>query len=66
MFAACSSLTELNLTNFDTSSVTNMTGMFEDCTELTSILVSDKWKENSTLDKTDMFNNCGTEELTVI
>ena len=31
MFSGCSSLKELNLSNFNTNNVTNMFGMFYDC-----------------------------------
>ena len=36
----CSSLTSLNLSNFDTSKVTHMNNMFNDCSSLTSIDLS--------------------------
>ncbi len=40
MFSRCSSLTSLDLRNFDTSNVTNMSGMFYTCQNLTSLDVS--------------------------
>ena len=33
MFSVCSSLKELNLNNFNTINVTNMSHMFSDCSE---------------------------------
>ena len=40
MFYGCSSLTNLNLTNFDTSLVQNMEGMFYGCSSLTFLNLS--------------------------
>ena len=40
MFSRCSSLTSLDLSNFDTSKVTNMNNMFRSCRSLTSLDVS--------------------------
>ena len=40
MFMGCTNLTSLDLSNFDTSSVTNMMWMFKDCTALTSIYIT--------------------------
>ena len=40
MFHSCSSLTSLNLSNFDTSSITNMYYMFHNCSSLTSLDLS--------------------------
>ena len=37
MFSGCSSLTTLDLSEFDTSKVTNMGNMFRGCTNLTSL-----------------------------
>ena len=37
MFYNCSGLTSLNLSNFDTSKVTNMTNMFYECRSLTNL-----------------------------
>ena len=38
-FAECSSLMEINLSNFDTSKVLNMKGMFYDCTSMATLNV---------------------------
>ena len=40
MFSVCRSLTELNLSNFDTSRVTNMSYMFMMCYGLTELNLS--------------------------
>ena len=40
MFSGCSSLKSINLSSFDTSSVTNMLNLFYNCSSLTSIDVS--------------------------
>ena len=40
MFYYCSSLTSLDLSNFDTSNVTNMSYMFDGCRSLTSLDLS--------------------------
>ena len=40
MFAKCSSLGELNLSNFNTNNVTNMGGMFNDCFSLKNLNLS--------------------------
>ena len=37
MFNECSSLTELNLSNFNTNKVTNMSNMFNGCVKLKEI-----------------------------
>ena len=42
IFYECSSLTSLNLSNFNTKNVENMGGMFEDCSSLTSLNTKDK------------------------
>ena len=55
MFYSCSSLTSLDLRNFDTSKVTNMRYMFDSCSKLTQITVSNKWVIKSATLTTDMF-----------
>ena len=37
MFNGCSSLTNIDLSNFNTAKVTNMTFMFDGCSSLTSL-----------------------------
>ncbi len=66
MFSECSSLTGLDLRNFDTSKVTDMNHMFYNCNKLTQITVSNKWVINSEAPTYRMFDNCGTNHVTVI
>ena len=62
MFYSCSSLTSINLSNFNTNNVTNMSYMFYCCKSLTSLDISnlncEKIKETTYLDK--MFENCNS------
>ena len=56
-FNGCSNLTLIDLSNFDTSNVTSMTGMFKDCSSLISIDLSSLDTNNvTTIDS--MFRNC--------
>ena len=58
MFYDCNKLTaELDLSNFDTSKVTNMGNMFYNCTSLISIDVSN-FDTSSVTDMSCMFYNC--------
>ena len=66
MFHSCSSLTSLDLRNFDTSKVTYMSSMFSQCNKLTQITVSNKWVIGSSTEVTYMFENCGTNHVTVV
>ena len=40
MFCGCSSLKELNLSNFNTNNVNNMSGMFSGCSSLEELNLS--------------------------
>ena len=40
MFFQCSDITEIDLSNFNTSKVNNMIGMFNGCSSLTSLNLS--------------------------
>lgn len=40
MFSTCSSLTRLDLSNFDTTNVTNMNNMFYNCSNLTALIIN--------------------------
>ena len=44
MFFECSSLTNIDLSNFNTNNVTDMSGMFSECNKLTknNIIVKDE------------------------
>ena len=57
MFRYCSSLTSLDLSNFDTKNVTNMTDMFNHCSSLTSLDLSIFDTKNVT-DMSGMFAYC--------
>jgi surface protein len=57
MFQGCSSLTSLDVSNFDTSSVTSMILMFQGCSGLNSINVSSFDTSNVT-NMYGMFNSC--------
>ena len=56
-FVNCSSLTSLDLSNFDTSNVTDMGSMFYGCSSLTSLNVSSFDMSNVT-NTTGMFGGC--------
>jgi len=55
MFNGNSALSALDLSNFDTSKVTDMGEMFFDCTNLKTIIVGDKWDTNSVTESGYMF-----------
>ena len=58
MFQGCSSLTSLDISNFDTSLVQNgMDGMFQDCSSLTSLDISNFDTGNVT-NMSRMFSGC--------
>ena len=57
MFNECSSLTNINLSNFNTQSVTDMSWMFSGCNSLKSLDLSNFNTQNVT-DMYDMFDRC--------
>ena len=66
MFNSCRSLTEIDLSDFDTKNVTNMTFMFMLCTNLKTIYVKEYdstnntgWTTSAVTNSTNMFLNCG-------
>ena len=61
MFSRCSSLTELDLSNFNTETVTNMIGMFYNCSSLTKLNLSEFDTKNV---KTMSFMFFGCSSLT--
>ena len=63
MFSRCTSLTEINLSNFNTENVTTITGMFSDCTSLTTLDLSNFNTENVTSMRT-MFSSCKDRKST--
>ena len=64
MFNSCVSLEELDLSSFDTSKVTSTgmsegnRGMFQDCTNLRKIIVSDLFVIENISNSTEMFKGC--------
>ena len=59
MFAFCGSLTNLDLSSFNTSNVENMYAMFYECSGLTNLDLSSFDTSNVT-DMTHMFNRCSS------
>ena len=59
MFSRCSSLTELDLSNFNTETVTNMIGMFSGCSSLTKLDLS-KFNTEKVTNMSDMFLECSS------
>lgn len=57
MFSSCSSLTSLDLSNFDTSNVQYMESMFSSCSSLTSLDLSN-WNTTNVTNMDNMFSNC--------
>ena len=57
MFWECSSLTSLNMSNFDTSNSLNMSDMFHGCSGLTSLGVGN-FNTSKVKDMSDMFHGC--------
>lgn len=58
MFHNCSSLTSLNLTNFNTAKVFRMSDMFNNCSSLTTIYCNDDWSGGKVKYHDHMFSNC--------
>ena len=57
MFSSCSSLTSLDLSNFDTSNVQYMESMFSSCSSLTSLDLSN-FDTSKVSEMKHMFQNC--------
>ena len=62
MFSNCSSLTNLDLSNFNTQNVINMNEMFSNCSSLTNLDLSNFNTQNVT-DMNDMFCDCGSLKI---
>ena len=58
MFCNCSSLTNLDVSKFDTSNVTNMGNMFDSCSKLKTIYASNKFDTSKVSKYSYMFSNC--------
>jgi len=57
MFCECSSLTNINLSKFNTNNVTDMSGMFCECSSLTNINLSN-FNTNHVNNMENMFYRC--------
>ena len=59
MFCGCSSINEIDLSNFDTSEITNMYGIFYGCSSLTSLNLSN-FNTSIVTDMSSMFSLCSS------
>ena len=59
MFYGCESLTNLDLSNFNTNYVKNMMSMFDGCSSLINIDLSN-FNTNKVKDMSDMFKGCSS------
>ncbi|MBO5394620.1 MAG: BspA family leucine-rich repeat surface protein, partial [Clostridia bacterium] len=48
----------LDLSNFDTTSVTDLSGMFQHCSNLSTIYVGDDWETENVAITSSMFGGC--------
>ena len=62
MFKDCELFEELDLSDWNISSVSNMQEIFKNCTNLKSIYVLDKFDVTNVTSDTDMFDNCAVLE----
>ena len=60
MFNGCSSLKEINLSNFNTHNVTDISCMFYECSSLKEINLSN-FNTNNVTDMQYMFDGCSDE-----
>ena len=60
MFDGCSSLKELNLSNFNTNNVTNMKCMFSGCSALEELNLTN-FNTNNVTDMEGMFSKCSEQ-----
>ena len=58
MFNECGNITSLNIRNYNTSRVTNTTGMFFRCNKLVTIYASNTFVTSSITSSTNMFTDC--------
>uniref|UniRef100_UPI003FEDDD11 BspA family leucine-rich repeat surface protein n=1 Tax=Prevotella sp. TaxID=59823 RepID=UPI003FEDDD11 len=58
MFSECKNLTELDLSSFNTKKVTDMFYMFQGCSNLATIYVSDKFVTTRLVSGSDIFKGC--------
>ena len=60
MFYNCSSLTNVDISNFDSSNLEDTNSMFSGCNSLTSIKFGDSFKASHVKDMEFMFNQCSS------
>ena len=60
MFSICSSLKELNLSNFNTNNVTDMNSMFYGCSSLKELNLSN-FNTNNVTNMYEMFHGCSEQ-----
>ena len=65
MFFECSSLKELNLSNFNTNYVTNMSHMFQWCSSLKELNLSN-FNTNNVKYMLEMFDGCSDDLINKI
>lgn len=58
LFLNCQNLSSLDLENFDTRNVIDMSWMFSDCGQLTTILYSESFIHNENATISNMFTDC--------
>ena len=58
IFYYCDTLTALDVSNWNTSSVKDMSNMFSGCIRLTTIYASNKWNTDAVTNSTNMFDDC--------
>jgi len=63
MFSCCKNIIEIDLSNFDTSKVVNMTGMFYECKSLENLSGISKWDTSNVIDMSYMFFICQSLEI---
>ena len=60
IFYYCRALTSLDLSNFDTSKVTDMSNMFRQCSRLKEIINTNGFDLSSCSNINDMFTSCNS------
>ena len=63
MFTNCGSLKYLDVTNWDTSNVTSMGGLFNNCSSLTDLIGIENWNTDSLINLGGAFTGLALEEL---
>ena len=58
MFSCCNNIIEIDLSNFDTSKVINMSGMFYECKSLEYLYGISRWDTSNVIDMNFMFYYC--------